>query len=73
MDNVRLSLITISYNNNEIGRLFVNRSGKLEFEGDAEESARILFDTHLKQFCEKHLDLLNEKIRYPLLFWKDNK
>ena len=42
------------------GRLFVSDSGKLEFEGDAEESAKVLFVFLLKPMCEKYIKELNE-------------
>lgn len=73
----RFNLIEISYKDelkgiDAHGRLFVSDNGKLEFEGDVEESARVFFEECLKPMCEKYLDLLNEKIKYPLFFLKEN-
>ncbi len=37
------------------GRLWVE-DGRVRFEGNATEAARILFDSHLKPMCEAHIE-----------------
>ena len=71
MPDTKFSLVSISFNNKEIGRLFVNNDGKLEFEGEAEESAKVFFDIHLKQLCEEHIELIIDKKQHPLFYWKE--
>lgn len=66
MKETRISLLEISYKDEirEIethGRLFVNNAGKLEFEGDVEESARVFFEGYLKPMCEEYLELLSQQ------------
>lgn len=79
MANVnKFSFINVSYTNpndgtDAHGTLFVNGNGKIAFEGDdVEESARVFFENCLKPMCEKYIDLLIEKVRYPLFYWKEN-
>lgn len=73
MPDTKFSLVQISFNNIELGHLFVNSNGRLEFEGNAEESAKVFFDTYLKQVCEKHIELIIDKRQHPLFYWKENR
>lgn len=78
MPNARVSLLEFSYQDLESGgethgRLFINDNGKLEFEGNnVEESARVFFEECLKPMCEEHIELLIDKRRHPLFYWKEN-
>lgn len=71
MPDTEFSLISINFNDIELGRLFISDSGKLAFEGNVEESARVFFDTYLKQMCEEHIELIIDKRQHPLFYWKE--
>lgn len=47
-----LKFHNIDNNNQELGKLFLNDDGKLEFEGDVHESAKIFFDEITKMYNE---------------------
>ncbi|MCK5608337.1 hypothetical protein KAR91_41025 [Candidatus Pacearchaeota archaeon] len=67
MEIEKVSLVEISYKDEKkgidtYGRLIVNDDGKLKFEGDVEESARIFFEECLKPMCEKYIkELLSQQ------------
>lgn len=60
----KVSLLEIRYEDEikgikTYGRLFPNSEGKLDFEGDATESAMIFFET-LKSACQQYFDELSK-------------
>ena len=67
MKETKVSFLEISCNDEikgieAIGRLFMNNDGKLEFEGNVGESARVFFEEYLKPMCEKYIkELTNRK------------
>lgn len=76
MDNVRISLVKISYKNEingteSYGDLFINDTGKLAFKGDVEESARVFFEDYLKKFCDEYIELIIDKRENPLFYWHE--
>lgn len=62
--DTKISIIEISYKDEKTdayGRLFVNDEGKLDFEGNATESARVFFEECLKPACEKYIEELKNR------------
>lgn len=62
----RVSLLEIQYIDEEKGieahgHLFANDDGKLDFEGNVTESARVFFEECLKPKCENYIKELHKK------------
>ncbi len=66
-DKTKVSIVEINHKDEvtgteTYGRLFVGQNGKMEFEGDVEDSARIFFD-HLKKFIDPYIEKKLEKAK----------
>lgn len=69
-DSTKVSILEINYKdestgNESYGRLFVGLNGKMEFEGDVEESARIFFD-YMKKFIDDYITEKSKKAKEAL-------
>lgn len=50
-----VSLQPENFGTNELGRLYIGDDGRLHFDGDMAESARIFFEEGLKPMCDNYI------------------